>query len=144
MFIYELRGCGLEFHCCHLNFRYAATVWFWGSINQTVKCYVKANKNCMKDQFKPYMQGNIFNIYMQATFMERQWSKIYQQVGCMKRKINDFTAEKIDQLVKKDKKGYTLEVDIDYAKELHRKYDGLPFFSRQHGCWKGERTSNVS
>ena len=82
----------------------------------------------MKDQYKPYMQGNIFNIYMQATFMERQWSKIYQQVGCMKRKINDFTAEKIDQLVKKDKKGYTLEVDIDYAKELHRKYDGLPFF----------------
>ena len=34
-------------------------------------------------------------------------------MGCMKRKIDDFTAEKIDQLVKTDKKGYILEVDID-------------------------------
>ena len=31
----------------------------------------------------------------------------------------DFTPEKIDELVKKDKGGYLLEVDMKYPKELH-------------------------
>ena len=31
----------------------------------------------------------------------------------------NFTPEKIDELVKKDKRGYLLEVDLEYRKELH-------------------------
>ena len=35
------------------------------------------------------------------------------------RREKDFTSEKIDKLVKKDKRGYLLEVDVEYPKELH-------------------------
>ena len=37
------------------------------------------------------------------------------------------TPEKIDKLVKKDKRGYLLEVDVQYPKELHGNYNELPF-----------------
>ena len=39
----------------------------------------------------------------------------------------DFTPEKIDKLVKKDKRGYLLEVDVDYPKEPHENHNELPF-----------------
>ena len=35
------------------------------------------------------------------------------------KKVDDFTPEKIDELVKKDKREYVLEVDVKYPKELH-------------------------
>ena len=39
----------------------------------------------------------------------------------------DFTPEKIDKLVKKDKRGYLLEVDVEYPKELHENRNELSF-----------------
>ena len=39
----------------------------------------------------------------------------------------DFTPEKIDELVKKDKRGYLLEVDVEYPKEPHENHNELPF-----------------
>ena len=39
----------------------------------------------------------------------------------------DFTTEKIDELVKKDKRIYLLEVDVEYPKELHKNHNELPF-----------------
>ena len=39
----------------------------------------------------------------------------------------DFTREKIDELVKKDKRGYLLEVDVKYREELHKNHNELPF-----------------
>ena len=38
----------------------------------------------------------------------------------------DFTPEKIDELVKKDERGYLLEVDVKYPKELHEYHNELP------------------
>ena len=38
-----------------------------------------------------------------------------------------FTPEKIDKLVKKDKTGYLLEVDVKYPKGLHENHNELPF-----------------
>ena len=38
-------------------------------------------------------------------------------------KVDNFTPEKIDRLVKTDKKGNILEVDVDYAKELHKNHN---------------------
>ena len=35
--------------------------------------------------------------------------------------------KKIDKLVKKDKRGYLLEVDVEYPKELHENHNELPF-----------------
>ena len=39
----------------------------------------------------------------------------------------DFIPEKIDELVRKDERGYFLEVDVKYPKELHENYNELPF-----------------
>ena len=39
----------------------------------------------------------------------------------------DFTSEKIDELVQKDKRGYLLEVDVEHPKELHENHNQLPF-----------------
>ena len=35
------------------------------------------------------------------------------------KKAEDFTPEKIDELVKKDKRDYLLKVDVEYPKGLH-------------------------
>ena len=34
----------------------------------------------------------------------------------------DCTTEKVDKLVKKDKRGYILEVDVEYPKELRKNH----------------------
>ena len=51
----------------------------------------------------------------------------------------DFTREKIDELVKKDKKGYLLEVDVKYPKELHENHNELPFFVEKMKIKRVER-----
>ena len=38
-----------------------------------------------------------------------------------------FTPEKIDKLVKKDKRKYLLGIDVEYPKELHEYHNELPF-----------------
>ena len=48
-------------------------------------------------------------------------------MGFLWKKAEDFTPEKIDELVKKDKRGYLLEVDVKYPKELHENQNELPF-----------------
>ena len=42
------------------------------------------------------------------------------------KKGEDFSPEEIDKLVKKDKKGYLLEVDVEHPKELHQNHNVLP------------------
>ena len=49
----------------------------------------------------------------------------------LRKKAEDFTLEKIDDLVKKDKKGYLLEFDLEYPKELHENNNVLPFLRRE-------------
>ena len=45
----------------------------------------------------------------------------------MRKEEEDFTPEKIDELVKKGKRGYLLEVDVKYPKELQENQNELPF-----------------
>ena len=47
--------------------------------------------------------------------------------------------KKIDKLFKKDKRGYLLELDVEYPKELHENHNELPFFSREKENWKREK-----
>ena len=47
------------------------------------------------------------------------------------KKAEDVTPEKIDELVKKDKRGYLLEVDVEYPKELPENHDELPFLAER-------------
>ena len=43
----------------------------------------------------------------------------------------DFTPEKIDELVKKRQRGYLLEVDVEYTKELHENHNELAFLTER-------------
>ena len=47
--------------------------------------------------------------------------------GFLWNKTEEFTIEKIDEFVKKDKRGYLLEVDVEYPEELHESHNELPF-----------------
>ena len=47
------------------------------------------------------------------------------------KRVEDFTPEKIGQVVKKDKNGYLLEVDVEYAKELHKNHNELLFLAEK-------------
>ena len=47
------------------------------------------------------------------------------------KKVEDFTPEKIDMLVKNDKGAYLLEVDVEYPKELHENHNKLPFLTER-------------
>ena len=51
----------------------------------------------------------------------------------------DFTREKIDELVKKDKRGYLLEVDVKYPKELHENHNELPFLVKKMEIGREEK-----
>ena len=54
-------------------------------------------------------------------------------------KVEDFTPEKIDKLVKKDKKGYILKVDVEYPKGLHKNHNELPFLAERMKIGKVEK-----
>ena len=43
------------------------------------------------------------------------------------KRAEDFTTDKIDELVRKDKRGYLLEVGVEYPKELHENHNELSF-----------------
>ena len=45
----------------------------------------------------------------------------------LRKKAEDFTPEKIDELDKKGKRGYLLEVNVECPKVLHENHNELPF-----------------
>lgn len=47
------------------------------------------------------------------------------------KEINDFILEKKDKLVKKNKKGVILAVDLGYPKELQKKHNELIFLAEK-------------
>ena len=98
-----------------------------GGITQTVKCYANANKKYMNDLYNPD-EMSIYLSYLDIS-NEYGWAMINNLLthGFLWRRVDDFTPEKIDELVKKDKRGYILEVDVKYPKELHKNHNELPF-----------------
>ena len=53
--------------------------------------------------------------------------------------IEEYTAKKISELVKKNKHGYLLEVDVDYPEKLHEKHNDLPFMAQKMKLHKEEK-----
>ena len=90
-----------------------------GGITQAVKRYNKANNKYMKDLYNPdekstclqYLDAN--NLYGWAMVQNLPTHRF------LWKKAEDFNPEEIDEFVKKDKRGYLLEVDVEYPKELH-------------------------
>ena len=111
-----------------------------GGITQAVCRYAKANNKYMGDHhnkneestFLQYLDAN--NLYGWAMSQELpthgfRWVK----------NVEAFTPKKIAKLTLKNEKGYLLEVDVDYPKELHDKHDELPFMPEKLKIHKVEK-----
>ena len=109
-----------------------------GRITQAVKCYVKANNKYMKDLYNPDKES-IYLQYLDENNLYR-WEMIQNLPtrGFLQKEAGDFTPEKIDKLVKKDMKGYILEVDVEYPRELHENHNKLPFLAERMKIGRGE------
>ena len=81
---------------------------------------------------------HIFSTLIQITFMDEQWFKNYQHHGFLSKEAEDFAPEKVDELVKK-KRGYLLEFDKKYPKELHENHNELPFLAERMKIGKVEK-----
>ena len=77
----------------------------------------------------PMKRAYIFSFWMQTTFTDGQWFRTYQRMDLNGRREKTLPLKKIDILVKNDRKGYLLEVDVEYPKELHENYNELPFLT---------------
>ena len=110
-----------------------------GGITQTVKCYAKANNKYMKDLYNPnedsrylqYLDAN--NLYGWAMVQKLPTHRF------LWKEAEDVTPEKIDELVKKDKRGCLLEVDVEYPKDLHKNHNELPFLAERMKIGKVEK-----
>ena len=102
-----------------------------GGINQAVKRYAKANNKYMKDLYNPdeksmylqYLDAN--NLYGWAMVQKLPTHEF------LWREAEKFTPEKIDKLFKKDKRGYLLELDVEYPKGLHENHNELSFLTER-------------
>ena len=56
-----------------------------------------------------------------------EMTQILPTHGFSWKKAGDFTSEKIDELVEKDKRRYLLEVDVEHPKELYENHSELTF-----------------
>ena len=97
-----------------------------GGITQAVKHYVKGNNKYMKclynnDELSIYLQYVDANNLHGSAMINNLTTH-----GFKWKKAEEVTSEKIDKLVKKDKRGYLLEVDREYPKELHKNHNELP------------------
>ena len=110
-----------------------------GGINQEDKPYAKANNKYMKDLYNPD-EGSIYSQYVDANSLYA-WAMVQKlpMHGLKWKEAEDFTPEKIDELVKKDKRGYLLEVDVEYPKELHENHNELPFLTERMNMGRVEK-----
>ena len=110
-----------------------------GGITQAVKRYAKANNKYMKDLDNPD-EESIYLRYVDAN-NQYGWAMIQKLPthGFLWKKGEDFTPEKIDKLVKKDKRGHLLEVEMEYPKELHKNHNQLPFLTKKMKIGRAEK-----
>ena len=91
--------------------------------------------NAWKIYTIPMKREYIFHTWMEITFMDGQWFKTYQHIDFYGRRQKTW----IDEIVKKDKRGYLLEVDVEYLKQLHENHNELPFLADRMKIRRGEK-----
>ena len=95
-------------------------------ITQSVKRYAKTNNKYVKDLYN-LEEESIYLQYLDANNLYR-WAMLQNlPTHELLWKKENFTRENIDEIVKKDKRRYLLEVDGKYPKELHKNHNELPF-----------------
>ena len=110
-----------------------------GGITQAVKRNAKANNKYMKDQYSPDEKSTYLQ-YLDANNLY-EWAMIQKLPthGFSWEKVEDFTPEKIDKLVKKDNTGFILELDVEYPKEVHKNHKELIFLAERMKIGKVEK-----
>ena len=98
-------------------------------VTQAVKRYANANNKYMKDLYN-LDEESISLQYMDANNLYR-WAMVQNLPThrLLWKKAENFTPEKTDELVKKDKRRLLLEVDLEHPKELHKNHNELPFLA---------------
>ena len=95
-----------------------------GGITQAVHKYALANNKYMGDKFNPN-EDTTYLQYLHANNLYG-WA-MSQPLPTGGFKWVDVNPNKISELATRTDKGYLLEVDVSYPKELHNPHNDLPF-----------------
>ena len=95
-----------------------------GGINQVVRKYASANNGYMGDRFNPKSESSYLQ-YLDANNLYA-WA-ISQSLPAGGFKWVDVNPNEIFELATRTDKGYILEVNVSYPKDLHDSHNDLPF-----------------
>ena len=95
-----------------------------GGITQAVHCYASANNPYMGETYNPSEESSYLQ-YLDANNLYG-WA-IPQLLPTGRFRWVDVKPKEIQKLVKCEDKGYLLEVDISYPRDLHDSHNDLPF-----------------
>ena len=95
-----------------------------GGITQAVRIYALGNNKYMGDKFNPYKDTTYLE-YLDANNLYG-WA-MSQPLPTGGFEWVDVNPNEISELATRTDKGYTLEVDVSYPKDLHDSHNGLPF-----------------
>ena len=95
-----------------------------GGITQAVRKYASANNKYMGDRFDPKSESSYLQ-YLDANNLYG-WA-MSQPLPTGGFKWTDVNPNEISELATRTDKGYLLEVDVSYPKELHNPHNDLPF-----------------
>ena len=95
-----------------------------GGITQAVRKYASAKNKYMGDKFNPN-EDTTYLQYLDANNL-LDWA-MSQPLPTGGFKWVDVNANEISELATRTDKGYLLEVDVSYPKELHNPHNDLPF-----------------
>ena len=95
-----------------------------GGITQVVRKYALANNKYMGDRFNPKSESS----YLQYLDADNLYgTAMSQPLPTGGFKWVEVNPNEISELTTQTDKGYILEVDVSYPKELHNSHNGLPF-----------------
>ena len=95
-----------------------------GGITQAVHKYASANNKYMGDRFDPKSESS-YHQYLDANNLYG-WA-MSQPLPTGGFKWTDVNPNEISELATRTDKGYVLEVDVSYPKDLHDSHNDLPF-----------------
>ena len=95
-----------------------------GGITQAVRKYASANNKYIGDRFEPKSESSYLQ-YLDANNLY-SWA-MSQPLPTGGFKWVDVNPNEISELATRTDKGYILEVDVSYSRELHNPHNDLPF-----------------
>ena len=99
-----------------------------GGTTQVVRKYASANNKYMGDRFNPKFESSYLQ-YLDTNNLYG-WA-MSQPLPAGGFKWVDVNPNEISELATRTDKGYLLEVDVSYPKELHNQHNDLPFMSER-------------